>query len=155
MLPLVFAVAILVGCEPTMDPQRPEARSEFLPITTPNGIVSVKNFYKNPQTHAINDEGDLRIFENFSYDITYFPKNQSFLISISDADIWTVRTDAEENFLKILGINEISKQSACSLAVTLAVSKFANEYAAGTDYGLSFCPNGIPFPAQENNPFPF
>jgi hypothetical protein len=130
---------------PGQEPKPEDMESDFLTISSPNNNVMVANFYKNPKTRFIDKQGDLRIYENFSYDITYFPSNQSFLISISDSDIWTTRTIAERNFLEILGI---TKERSCSLLVTVAISRFANENAAGIDYGLSFCPNGIPLPKK-------
>lgn len=131
---------VVPGQEP-----KPDTESDFLTITSSNGNVMVSNFYKNPQTRFIDKQGDLRIYENLNYNITYFPGNQSFSILISDTDIWATRTIAERNFLEILGI---TKERSCSLLVMLVVSTFANENASGIDYGLSFCPNGIPFPKK-------
>jgi len=119
--------------------------SAKIDIKTTSGTVSVLNFYKNPQTRIIDPQGDADITETENYTTIFFPKFESFLITIEDGDIRKVRTEAEADFIKKLGITQ---EQACSLLVSVSVSRFADENAAGQDYGLSFCPNGIPMPAN-------
>jgi hypothetical protein len=76
--------------------------------------------------------------------MAYYTQDQGFLIVITNKDIEPARKSAEAAFLKILGLEQ-EKEKACSLKVSLTVPFDVNAQASGTNYGLSFCPNGKPF----------
>lgn len=76
------------------------------------------------------------------YYISFYVPGQSFTISLLTSDVESARVHAEEVFLRHLGITE---EQACELRVSLAVATWANEIFAGRNYGLSFCPDGVPF----------
>ncbi|NTU67078.1 MAG: hypothetical protein HGB08_04120 [Candidatus Moranbacteria bacterium] len=113
-------------------------------ITTPQGNQIEIN---NPKKIAKEklDEKDLVLESNGNYDIMYFnySKGPSFLITLSSPDLESSRTAGESKLIDLLGI---SKDQACKLNVSLTVPQDVSSPAAGYDYGLSFCPNGKPFP---------
>ena len=53
----------------------------------------------------------------------------------------SIRPQMEKDFLKTLGISEAD---ACKLKVITNVPYDVNPDTAGIDYGLSFCPTGVP-----------
>ncbi len=60
------------------------------------------------------------------------------------APVQKTRVQAEQALLEQLNI---SREDACKLTVHLNVlNGIDRRYDGGEDYGLSFCPNGIPFP---------
>lgn len=79
------------------------------------------------------------------YEIVYLGDLKSFVITLYGDNLNDSRNKAEQAFLESLGIN---KDEACKLKVTLAVAPEASKSVAGKNYGLSFCPNGKPFPSQ-------
>jgi len=89
--------------------------------------------------------GNANMKKTPDYEIVYLGSLKSFVISLYGENINDSRNKAEQAFLESLGI---TKNEACKLDVTLAVAPEASRSAAGKDYGLSFCPNGKPFPAQ-------
>lgn len=111
-------------------------------IKTQNGDVDINDVY------SVSEEiisGNATVKTTPEYQIVYSGERQNFIISILSSDLQNTRSKAEQEFLKILGIGE---EKACLLDVTLGVSKDANPNAAGRNYGLSFCPNGKPFPSE-------
>lgn len=115
---------------------------ETLVIGTPSGPVRINNVLIYPDYKPPQDWG-VAVRRTGRYDILFFNKEKEwFLISLYDSDVSAARRDAEQEFLNILGITE---GDACKLHVELGVSKDASFDLAGSDYGLSFCPNGIPF----------
>ena len=89
--------------------------------------------------------GNAEIKNTSSYEIVYLGSLKSFVISLYGENLNDSRNKAEQAFLESLGI---TKDEACKLDVTLAVAPEASKSAAGKNYGLSFCPNGKPFPPQ-------
>jgi hypothetical protein len=115
-------------------------------IETENGDVAVRNFFKGREKDAtvsgielvcIDGDGrcDYSIYFNWNW--------KSFAIMLQKAPVPEVREQAEQSFLQQLNI---SREDACRLNVHLNVLNGIDEkYDGGEDYGLSFCPNGIPF----------
>jgi len=119
----------------------PPKASEKLTLKTPGGDVVINDITKNPV--STGDNRAILFARTEDYDMLFFPTDQGFIITLSQPDIQIARTHAEEDFLKILGIN---KQQACRLTVSLAVPVSISEKASGLDYGLSFCPGSKPLP---------
>lgn len=125
--------------EPEIPFIKPEG--EKFDVKTESGPVSVSNVYKK----SIADGGfNGVVFKmNNQYHIAFHPSPAGFSIVIIGTDIENARLAAEKDFIQTLNI---SKTDACKLAVSLAVPYNINRHAAGTNYGLSFCPNGKAFP---------
>ncbi len=94
---------------------------------------------------VINSDRDVLISDTAEHQMIYFAKDQAFTIVITDPDIQRGREISEKAFLENLKIDE---EAACKLRVSLGVPLSVNEEASGLNYGLSFCPNGRPFPGQ-------
>lgn len=91
---------------------------------------------------VVNDRITMK--DTSDYIISLYKPDMLFGIMILNKDIWNTRIAAENDLLKILNI---SKNDACELSLELYVWDKANEKVGGTtNYGLSFCPNGIVFP---------
>lgn len=103
--------------------------------------ITVNNFYK--QSVEIDSYGDVLLKDTPDYQLVYFSKDNAFLITIVGLQIGSARNAAETGFLNTLGI---TRGRACLLNVSLKVPFNVNPNASGEDYGLSFCPNGKPFP---------
>jgi len=111
-------------------------------VKTQSGDVEIDDIY------SISEEiisGNATIETTPEYQIVYSGERQNFIISILSPDLQSTRDKAEQKFLELLGVN---KDKACSLEVTLSVSKDASPNAAGQNYGLSFCPNGKSLQAE-------
>lgn len=79
------------------------------------------------------------IFQNASLEIVSFKQGKEFVISILGSPFATVREQAEEKFLEVLGL---TREEACQLEVSLRTPRFANPDYAWQSYPLSFCPQG-------------
>lgn len=112
-------------------------------ITANGADLEVNNVFRYP----IKDlsDGGVTFTENDNFISSFYPEDQGFIITITNPNIQQGREEAEQNFLFYLGI---TKEQACKLRVDLGVPAFVNGPAAGKNYGLSFCPNGKPFPGQ-------
>jgi len=104
-------------------------------IATPDGGVTVRNFYKNPAEIA-PDKESIMVTSVDSYDISYYRPDSSFAIVLLRTPIAAARTEAEAAFLEQLGI---SAQDACKLSVTVQVPVSVDPENAGINLGLSFC----------------
>lgn len=96
--------------------------------------VKVKSFYRTSEEIDINK--DAIIVNKDSYVITYLPKDSQFFFNIYSFPFEQYRTQAEKEFLSVLGINE---NDACKLKVKIATYNSQNTAYFGTYYGLSFC----------------
>jgi WD40 repeat protein len=155
LTPFAGAVAgQVVEVEPSVEPPpsatlptvSDEAMEETLIIETPSGPVKINNVFINPdyKPPPPQDWG-VGVRRTPRYHITFFTTEKEwFLISLIDTctDVRVTRRDAEQEFLKIL---DILPGDACKLVVRLHVSKDISYDLAGSDYGLSFCPDGTPF----------
>lgn len=127
---------------------KPEPETPFIKpegdrfeVKTPSGSVSISNVYKK----SIGDGGFNGVIfkNNAQYYIAYYPSPEGFIITINNKDIKRARLAAEADFIKTLNI---SKADACKLNINLMVPLDINESIAGQNFGLSFCPDGRPFP---------
>lgn len=123
----------------------PSPNAPSMIINTSQGDIKTNNLYKD-SSKIIPGTGNAVLFsKNDSYHMSFYPQNQGILITIIDPAIQAARDKAESELLADLGI---TKDQACKLTVDLGVPEWVNSQASGTNYGLSFCPNGKPFPKQ-------
>lgn len=121
----------------------PSVSDEKMTISTSGGNVSVNNLYKNPIAKLYHN--GVLFLQTPDFEMSFYPDDQGFIISLLNPDLEKARAEAEKSFLETLGI---SKEQACLLKISLGVTADINEKAAGKNYGLSFCPSGKPFPAN-------
>jgi len=116
-------------------------------IPTEKSNIPVNNYYKDTSS-TILSEKDVLMETNENFDILAYNYNnkKSFLIYLKNAAaLVTSRKNAEDSFLKKLGITE---EQACLLDVSLTVSNTIEESAA-KNYGLSFCSNSLALPLSK------
>lgn len=139
LLIIVSAGYLILNSQPSPLPQAPPlptvipANPQILNRLDIQGVF-VNNFLENSKT--IEKTGEVFIEENRKYSIIYHSPDESFLIYISSSPFETIRSEAENTFLKKLGINE---PSACKLSVIEQTPYFANPENSGIQYPLSFC----------------
>ncbi|MEX2008369.1 MAG: hypothetical protein WD850_02700 [Candidatus Spechtbacterales bacterium] len=80
--------------------------------------------------------GDMKFPDRVGYKILYFQETKRFQITITDPPFDEFRQAAEQDFLRVLDINE---QQACRLDVTIRTPLYANPNLAGQVFFLSFC----------------
>lgn len=95
--------------------------------------VKTNDFLKNPIKK--NSDGDVLFIEKPQYQISYLIQFSQFNISISTSSP-QVRNQAEEEFMKKLGINKID---ACRLNVVVNSPYVPNPYLSVPPKYLSFC----------------
>jgi hypothetical protein len=106
-------------------------------IGTAQGTVTVKNFYKTALSITA-DNGTVTLAQNNDYAIGYYRPDSSFTIvfsSVPSGSFTSLRTQAEQEFLSMLGISEAD---ACKLSVSESVVDKSSSYI-GQALGLSFC----------------
>ena len=109
-------------------------------IPTSQGNVTTGNFEKN----AIGQYTTTTVLEsNSDYGISFNPKSNSFDIVLNSTPLQNARNEAEATLIKDLGI---TNDDACKLTISLTVPTRLSVDAAGVNYGLSFCANGVPLP---------
>jgi hypothetical protein len=121
---------------------------ENIQITSNSGAITVKNFILNSLKIV---ENVVYISENPNYSILYFSNTNSFLISLfaytaKDANLF--RSAAEQELLLKLGIGP---EVACKLKISQNVPNSYNPDLSSTDFGFSYCNNGIEIPTQSEN----
>ncbi|MFA6284981.1 MAG: hypothetical protein WC643_00405 [Parcubacteria group bacterium] len=127
---------------PSLPPSTELAEKGQAAIPTDQGSVIINDPYKKALTVV---SGNAELLNTDSYVIVYLGELKSFVITLYGADLNDSRNIAEQAFLESLNID---KDAACKLKITLAVAPEASKSAAGKNYGLSFCPNGKPLPAN-------
>lgn len=132
------------GNVPSMNNSNPVNQDQpgKIKISTDQGVVSINDIEKNP-VEKIAFDGSVVFGKTDNYDMSYYPPDQGFIITLENQNLQSARMEAENDFLHLLGIN---KEQACLLKVTLNVPYDISKEASGINYGLSFCPNGKPFP---------
>jgi hypothetical protein len=109
-----------------------------LTIHTPEGPVSVLD----PESHFATRIGNtIFLEENNRFSIGFLESDNSFSILLSATLINVVRKDAEDRFLRDLGISE---KDACKLKVSVRVPASVAVKTDDRDIGLSFCPSDTP-----------
>ena len=121
----------------------PTGSDEKMTLSTVNGDIKINNLYKNPVATLYHN--GVLFQQTPDFEMSFYPDDQGFIISLLNPDLQKARNEAEKAFLETLGI---SKEQACLLKISLGVTADISEKAAGQNYGLSFCPNGRPLPAQ-------
>jgi hypothetical protein len=125
-------------------PKMPSSDSGKITIKTEKGDVSVNNIEKDPvQKIAFDDSVVFRKTDD--YEMSYYPTDQGFIITLQNSDLTNARTAAEKDFIDALGI---SQEQSCFLKVTLNGPFDVSQAASGRNYGLSFCSNGKPLPKK-------
>jgi hypothetical protein len=107
--------------------------TQTLNISTPQGIVPVRDFTKQP-VEAV--AGTMALAETKDYQIIYFTQDRSFEITLLSRPIAQAQQLAESAFLNLLGV---SQAGACKLNVRVSVPYRLDPAAAGGNQGLSFC----------------
>lgn len=146
LLSLIFllccASVIYAGCYLFL--HKKSVLQDKILISADKKIVAINDIRKTAVSQDAS--GNVVVKSTADYDVLFFDyaQEKSFLITLTNptADVDTARNEAEDDFLKILGVN---KKQACLLKVSLTVPISVNERLAGIDYGLSFCSNGKPF----------
>lgn len=98
--------------------------------------VTTQNFYDKGT--IIDTNGDVSIKKNRLYELVYLAPFQEFIIDVLGSPFSTARLQAEQAFLKELGIAE---EEACKLKVSVGTTYRVNPEEAGMKFGLSFCEN--------------
>lgn len=120
----------------------PSPADEKMPVkTSTGGTVNLNNVYRNSVENL--SQNGVAFKDKSDYYMAYYPQNQGFLIVIRNPDIKSARGKAEADFLQTL---DIDKTTACQLNISLSVPYSVNPAASGKEYGLSFCPDGMPLP---------
>lgn len=134
-----------------LEPPIPEAilpKGDTFTIETEKGDVTVKNFFKGREKEVTSSGIRVVCFndsEECQHSIYFNWEWKGFAITLMRTPLQKVRDEAEQSLLDSLNI---SREDACRLNVQLNVANgIDSEYDGGADYGLSFCPNGIPFHA--------
>jgi hypothetical protein len=97
------------------------------------GTVRVKNFYGKEK---INVTATKYLHNDRDYYVLYIPNENLFFINLLTDDVISVRHNAENKLLSMLGIDKIK---ACLLKVQITASRTFNTEYAGKSFGLSFC----------------
>jgi hypothetical protein len=74
------------------------------------------------------------------FNITYFEEYDYYQIALEQEPLAEIRRAAEERFVSQLGVSEAD---ACALAVSVRTRREVNDFYAGTELGLSFCPGSV------------
>lgn len=127
-----------------IQPEQAPPDSEKITIKTEKGDVSINNIQKNP-VQKIAFDGSVVFGKTNDYEMSYYPPDQGFIITLQNSDLTTARTEAEKDFIDALGISD---EQGCLLKVTLNVPFDVSQKASGRNYGLSFCPNGKSLPGN-------
>lgn len=112
-------------------------KGDLLSIGTPQGTVTLKNFYKEVKAQ----EGDTVLLQRTqNYEIAYDAADSSFWMRIIKQPIQEVRRKAEEDLLVLLGVD---RKDACKLKVSWSPSREIDPKNSGKSFPLSFCSGGI------------
>lgn len=120
-------------------PAAPLPTGDQITLTTRKGSVTTKNFLKTAEDFGAGVYA-LSMMEN--YHINYYRPDNSFQIAILTRPAQTGRDQAEAALVEMLGI---TGQEACKLLVSLSVPFDVDPALVTKEFGLSFCPDGIPF----------
>lgn len=131
---------VVFPLSPDIEIPPPPPEGDKIILESPKGSVVTTNFLKNlPSDTLIHQLADTE-----DYNIAYFRKGNSFIISLFNTPFGTSRKNAEQELLSKLGI---SQQEACNLSIRVTVPQsydlIAGTNYSGRDLGLSFCPGSI------------
>lgn len=105
-----------------------------LVIETNIGRVLTDNVYSHQLTNY--PDNGVGFAHSHYYDMSYYPQDDGFIITLLDPDVQTANTLAEQDFLKILNITKIQ---ACALKVSIGVPYNVNPDYAGKNFTFSYC----------------
>ena len=118
----------------------PGVSSDDIPTGNPLDRVDVESLGT-----PLDERGTREVEQGDEYVISYYGTDSSIFITLKSEPIAAARIDAERAFLRDFGL---TKAEACRLNVVLNVMGSVAPYAAARDYGLSFCPDGLPLPEK-------
>lgn len=121
----------------------PSENDEKMTVKTSGGDIEINNLYKNPVANLFQNGVLFRQTPDF--EMSFYPEDQGFIITLLNPDLKKSRDEAEKEFLEALGID---KSQACFLKISLGTTSDISEKTAGRNFGLSFCPDGKPLPAE-------
>lgn len=84
----------------------------------------------------INPQGDRILAETSTYRIAYLQQFQEFKIALTGQNFALSRREAEQEFLRIMGVNE---PNACRLSVIEYVPNYVKNPQQGLEYPMSIC----------------
>lgn len=108
-------------------------------LNTNTEQIEINDIYSQP-VDTLEHNG-VTFAQTEDYIMTFFPEQQEFNVAILNPDISQGRKVFEEDFLRVLGI---TRQEACKIHIQVGVPYSVNPTATTANYGLSFCPNGVP-----------
>ncbi len=108
---------------------------EKIALGTSDGIVEVRDFYKDPAVFAIEEE-DFMLDIRANYYIAYHRLQSSFEIVIKQSPVESARANAELWLVDYLGITQ---EDACKLKALVTVPITVDQNLGGRSYPLSFC----------------
>ena len=127
---------------PQADSDRPAGTTNML-VPTPTGdTIEMRDI----RTNADRLGTDTWVFagglntETELFTLTYYEAYQYFQISLEAEPLAEVRREAETTFLQQLNI---SQEDACTLDVSVRTRVEINQFFAGQELGLSFCPGAL------------
>lgn len=109
----------------------------FIKTAKPRGAPGVYLISEYPAVSAPSSVPD--------YSITYFQDGTAFVITLYRRPFAEMRMRAEQDLIQKLNI---SQKEACNLNVNLGTIASVDENLSGRNFGLSFCPNSVPFPTE-------
>src|SRR4030042_6692712 len=94
----------------------PTGNDEKMTLSTINGDIKVNNLYKNPAATLYHN--GVLFQQAPDFEMSFYPDDQGFIISLLNPELQTHRNEAEKVFLETLGIN---KEQACLFKIALGV----------------------------------
>jgi hypothetical protein len=126
----------------------PIPQGDTFTVHSSKGSATVKNFFVD-SVHPITGSA-VYLADNDDYAIVFSREDGEFLVQIfahTREQAQTIRPHAEELLIKKLGVDQAT---ACDkLNVAMEVPPSYNNRLSGINYGLSFCPDGLPI--QQNS----
>lgn len=126
---ILLVIAFSSGTQEAPQPQEP-LREKTITVSG----VEINNVLETPLEKT--SQGDSLFVKEATYQIAYLPSFNQFIINILSPSFEQARNDAEEAFMKKLGI---SKEEACRLNVSLGTPNYVNPELSGEKFPLSFC----------------
>ena len=115
-------------------PRTPAPNGEPFTIKTLEADLQVKNFF--PQSQPIRGYDGVILKKTPGYEIRYFTKEQSLLISVLQTPVLEVKQQAEKELPSLLGLSE---EDICKLKIEVTTIISVDEELAGQELGVGFC----------------
>ena len=140
----VPALPLVLGGQSTGPPANRSENSRFI-VHTKQGDVAVLDFFRRHPAFVTPDGSQIFLEQTPDFQFSFDKDDSSFGIALTSKPLRVARLKAESALLRDLGI---SKGDACKLTMWLGVPVSIDLNAAGRNFGLSFCPSGIPLPGS-------